>query len=376
MGDRPASVRRAVRSDVDALVQLESNFETDRLKRAALARLVSRESADVWVATLGGAVVGDAVVLFRAGFASSRLYSLVVAPQVRGLGIARMLLLRAEEGAREHGAVSMRLEVRADNGAAIGLYHGLGYVDVGSTDEYYEDGSTALRMRKRFVAGGAHILGVPYYPQSLDFTCGPAALMMAMRFHGYPEPLSRGLELELWRVSTTIFMLAGHGGCSAHGLAVAAARQGFRATVVTSDEDVPFLDGVRSLDKKDVVTIAHRDFERELADLGSEVRVRDFHVQDVIDAIDRDAIPVLLVSGYRLYAQKVPHWVTVTGYDAQHLYLHDPHIPEGSTRADGVHLALPRGDFDSVSRYGARRHRAMVLVERGDDVRRRRRGSG
>lgn len=365
-----------MRADVDALVELEKNFETDRLKRPALARLVSRETADVWVAMLDGAVVGDAIVLFRKGFASSRLYSLVVAPQARGLGMARMLLLRAEEGARERGAASMRLEVRADNAAAIGLYRALGYVEVGTTDEYYEDGSTALRMRKRFVPGGAHILGVPYYPQSLDFTCGPAALMMAMRFHGYPEPLSRSLELELWRVATTIFMLAGHGGCSAHGLAVAAARRGFQATVVTSDEDVPFVDGVRSPDKKDVVGLAHEGFERELAELGCPVIVRDLQVQDVVDAIDRNAIPLLLVSGYRLYAQKVPHWVAVTGYDAQHLYLHDPHIPEGSARADSVHLALARSEFDAVGRYGSRRHRAMVLVEPKADLRRLRRGSG
>ncbi len=365
-------VRRGVRTDLNALVELERNFPGDRLKRPALARLLNRESTEVWVAELKGEIVGDAVVLFRSGFASARLYSLVVGPQSRGRGVAKALLARAEEGALERGAVTMRLEVRPDNAAALALYQGLGYEVMGSTDAYYEDGSTALRLSKRFVAGATHMLGVPYYPQSLDFTCGPAALMMAMRFHGYPQALERELELELWRESTIIFMMAGHGGCSAHGLAVAALRRGFRATVVTADDDVPFLDGVRSADKKEVIGIAHATFQREMKELGGSVKILDFRDADVVRAIDEGAVPLLLVSGYRLYAEKVPHWVAVTGYDAEHLYVHDPNIPEGSGRADSVHLALPRAGFDQVSRYGKRRHRAMVLVERWGRVKKRR----
>jgi hypothetical protein len=231
-------------------------------------------------------------------------------------------------------------------------------------------------MQKRFATGGATLLGVPYYPQSLEFTCGPAALMMAMRYHGYPVPLERWLELALWREATTIFMLSGHGGCSAHGLAVAALRRGFRATVVTSDGEVPFLDSVRSADKKDVIRIAHHTFERDLRDLGGHAELRDFTDRDVVDALKRGALPLVMLSGYRLYAEKVPHWVIATGFDADHLYLHDPFIPDGAGRADSVHLPLRRDAFEAVSRFGKRRHRAMVLVERWGRVSRRQQGSG
>jgi ribosomal protein S18 acetylase RimI-like enzyme len=41
------------------------------------------------------------------------------------------------------------LEVRVDNVAAIRLYERRGYEVVGVTDDFYEDGSDALRMRKR-----------------------------------------------------------------------------------------------------------------------------------------------------------------------------------------------------------------------------------
>jgi ribosomal protein S18 acetylase RimI-like enzyme len=372
----PVTVRRALRGDLDALESLEHSFPGDRLKRAALARLLGRESAELWVAQQGREVVGDAVVLYRKGFASARLYSMVVHPEHRGLGIAHRLLEQAERGALQRGTVSVRLEVREDNAAAVALYRGAGYEIVGHTSDYYEDHSTALRMRKRLKGGGARLLPVPYYPQSLDFTCGPAALMMAMRHHGYPVPLERWLELAVWREATTIFMLAGHGGCSAHGLAVAALRRGFRATVVTRDAEVPFLDSVRTADKKDVMRIAHETFERDLRALAGQVELRDVTDRDVVVALKRGAVPLVLLSGYRLFDEKVPHWVVMTGFDAEHLYLHDPHVPEGAERADSVHLALPRADFEAVSRYGKRRHRSMVLVERWGTLSRRRLGTG
>ena len=368
------TVRRAERSDIEALLELEMGFPGDRMSRSSLVRLLGRDSADVWVAEADGKVMGDAIVLFRRGFESARLYSMVVNPAYRGRGIARRLLEAAEEGARERGAIVMRLEVREDNAAAISLYQAAGYALRGRTADYYEDHSSALRMHKRFVAGGATVLGVPYYPQTLDFTCGPAALMMAMRYHDYPVPLERWLELALWREATTVFMLSGHGGCSAHGLAVAALRRGFQAIVVSPDSGVPFLDSVRG-EKKEVVRISHTTFERELRGLGGKVELRDFGHQDVADAIARGAVPLVLLSGYRLYDERVPHWVVITGYDDDHLYLHDPLVPEGTSRADAVHLPIKRDFFDQVSRWGRARHRAMVVLERWGSVKHLRQGS-
>ena len=364
-------VRHAERRDLESLVKLEEGFPGDRISRASLSRLLSRDSAVIFVAEAGGRVVGDAIVLFRSGFKTARLYSMIVTPEWRGRGVARSLLAAAETAARERGSVSLRLEVREDNRPAIGLYGNHGFEVVGAASDYYEDGSGAVRMRKRFLPGGATLLGVPYYPQSLDFTCGPACLMMAMRHHGYPVPLERWLELTLWREATTVFMLSGHGGCSAHGLAVAALRRGFQATVVSPDTGVPFLDSVRDPEKKDVIQLSHETFQRELKALGGSVDNRQFGVDDVVAALRRGAIPIVLVSGYRLYAEKMPHWVVVTGYDEENLYIHDPVVLEHDGRLGSVNLALPRSEFDQVSRYGRARHRSMVVVERWGKVSRR-----
>jgi hypothetical protein len=183
---------------------------------------------------------------------------------------------------------------------------------------------------------------VPYHPQSLEFTCGPACLMMALRSLGHAEPLGQGEELALWREATTVFMLAGHGGASAHGLAVAALRRGFGAEVWVDQPGAPFLDTVRSPAKKRVIELTHAGFEEELARRGGQVRLGDFTADDVVEQLAAGRVPLVLVSGASLYAERIPHWVVATGWDDDHLYVHDPHLPEGAQRADGVHLPLRR----------------------------------
>jgi ribosomal protein S18 acetylase RimI-like enzyme len=355
-------VRRATPEDVPALEALEHHFEGDRLARSALRHVVRAPTADVWVATSAGVVVGDAVVLYRRGFAAARLYSLVVHPELRGRGIARALLAHAEREAAARGSVAMRLEVRGDNHAAQGLYRAAGYESIGTTDAFYEDGSAALRMRKRFVSERAHLRVVPHYRQSLDFTCGPAALMMALRAVGWTVPFSQHEELAIWREATTVFMLAGHGGTSAHGLALAARRRGVRARVWVGDDEVPFLDSVRSAAKKRVIALSHAGFVERLADDPDAVRVGPFDERDVVAELRSGVVPLVLVSGWRLYGQRVPHWVVLTGWDDTHFYVHDPHVPEGTERADALHLPLPRRDFAAFARYGRARHKAMVLL--------------
>src|SRR5690606_7739311 len=85
-------VRHAARRDLESLVKLEEGFPGDRISRASLSRLLSRESAEIFVAEAGEEVVGDAIVLFRSGFKTARLYSMIVSPAVRGRGGARSLL--------------------------------------------------------------------------------------------------------------------------------------------------------------------------------------------------------------------------------------------------------------------------------------------
>ena len=65
--------------------------------------------------------------------------TLFVPENLRRQGIARRLLAQFIEHAKTQGAAGITLEVRADNAAAIGLYHALGFTEVARRVGYYEN---------------------------------------------------------------------------------------------------------------------------------------------------------------------------------------------------------------------------------------------
>lgn len=110
---------------------------------------------------------------------------------------------RAEQQAVERDCAYLRLEVRPDNVAAIALYERSGYRRFAQVDDYYQDHAPALRYEKRIVEHARQdSRPVPYYQQTLDFTCGPACLLMAMKALQPERSMSRAEELQIWREAT------------------------------------------------------------------------------------------------------------------------------------------------------------------------------
>lgn len=367
-GAAPLVLRRARPSDLPALLAIEEHsFAGDRLSRRSFQHLLSRGHAAVVVAERSGHVVGDAVVLLHGRTALARLYSLAVDPAHQGAGIGAALLARAEAEALADGRAVMRLEVRPDNAAALRRYRAAGYREISTIADYYDDHAPALRMEKRLAGGDRpELRRVPYYGQSLDFTCGPASLMMAMKALDPDIVLDRTLELRLWRESTLIFMMAGHGGCSPYGLALAAERRGFGAEILVSDAGPLFLDSVRSHEKKEVMRLVHDDFRRQTGEAGIPVRHRAFSGAALAEALARGLFPVVLISSWRLYGGKEPHWVVLTGRDERFFYVHDPAVDpkRDRTATDCMNIPLAPEEFARMARFGASGLRAAVLIGR------------
>ena len=91
------------------------------------------------VARLRGQPIGCGAVKFHAG-APAELKRMWVAPDVRGLGLGRRLLLELERQAKNAGARVVRLETNRALTEAIQLYRGSGYREVAAfNDEPYAD---------------------------------------------------------------------------------------------------------------------------------------------------------------------------------------------------------------------------------------------
>ncbi|WP_048647759.1 ribosomal protein S18-alanine N-acetyltransferase [Nitratireductor soli] len=143
-------IRPARPDDLDALLAIENTaFSGDRLSRRSLKTLIGRQTAVALVATDDKAVAGYAIVLLNRLNRVARLYSIAVAPDKTGRGIAGALLRAVEAEAGERRRVAVRLEVREDNRGAIALYEKNGYRRFARRENYYHDGMPALRYEKQ-----------------------------------------------------------------------------------------------------------------------------------------------------------------------------------------------------------------------------------
>ena len=105
---------------------------------------------ELYVARLDGVVVGSAQLVRPTrnnetqAFAAHLMHSFV-APYARHFGLARMLTLRVEEGARALGYHVLNLDVRETQTAAIALYERLGYIRWGVQPLYARVGGKTIR---------------------------------------------------------------------------------------------------------------------------------------------------------------------------------------------------------------------------------------
>jgi ribosomal-protein-alanine acetyltransferase len=360
-------LREAVETDLDALGEIEATvFATDRLSRRSMRRFMESDSDCFLVAECDGVPAGYAIFFMHRGTSLSRLYSIAVSPHFQGRGIAAALLTEGERIAASHERIYMRLEVRKDNAPAIGLYQKLGYRQFGLYEDYYEDHQDALRFQKRILHYPVNKTQqiVPYYCQTTEFSCGPAALMMAMSGIDRRYVPSQREELRIWREATTIFMTSGHGGCDPYGLALAAHARGFRPVVYVSHSGPLFLDTVRTPEKKHVMTQVYEDFTGRVAEAGIEVKQKEISQATIKRHLASGGIPLILISVYQMSRKKAPHWVAITAIDEKFIYINDPEVDPASHLSpfDLQYVPISLNSFDRIAQFGQSRLRAAVIV--------------
>ena len=99
---------------------------------------------------------GELVAYLLSAWQYLDLHVLKVAtlPHWRRQGLARRLMILAEQHCAEMGGESVTLEVRAGNRAAAAMYESLGYARAGQRPHYYLDGEDAVIMTRRMQPGG------------------------------------------------------------------------------------------------------------------------------------------------------------------------------------------------------------------------------
>lgn len=373
--------RLATIKDLKALVCIEQAcFSNSRLSERSFRRWLKAEHGILWVAekkpsansnininiNTQSALQGYALAWCHKGTRLARIYSLAVLPSAAGQGIAKHLMTQLEQSCLAQGYLHLRLEVAKNNLAAIALYTKMGYRIFGEYCDYYEDHTDALRMQKGIKAtqGFEQLNATPWYQQTTDFTCGPSALLMAMASQNPSIALNQNHELDLWREATTIFMTSGHGGCHPIGLAIAAHKRGFEAIVNINTQQPLFINGVRSDDKKQIMSVVHHQFVSQAKQSGITLDYNELTQAQLQQWLDQDYAVIILISTYRLDGKKIPHWVTLTNMDERCLYVHDPDLDEAHQLAiDCQHLPIARLDFEKMSAFGSEKLRTAIAIK-------------
>lgn len=131
------------------VAQLETLCFSDPWPLAAVESELENELSYWLVAVEQEQVVG--YVGSQTVLGEADIMNVAVHPGHRRKGIAVRLLNRLQSDLSGAGVYSLTLEVRASNDPAIGLYQGLGYVQVGRRPGYYRNPKEdALILRKEW----------------------------------------------------------------------------------------------------------------------------------------------------------------------------------------------------------------------------------
>ena len=377
------SYRLAQLDDVSALIRIENQcFQTDRLSKRRFKHWIQADNGICLVASVGDNVCAYGLVILRNSTRSARLYSLALESDYRGQGIAQALLIELERLAVSQQRLFMRLEVAETNVAAIKMYQHLGYKQFGVYQKYYADGTNALRFQKPIKQSLAvqKLPAYPWYQQSTEFTCGPAALMMAMQNLNPSSVMSAPKEIDIWRQATTVFMTSGHGGCHPVGLALAAKSLGFDAEVYVSQSGDLFVEGVRSEHKKSIMQLVEKQFFERANEKGVSVHFHDASINAIEKELAQGHAVICLISTYQFDGKKAPHWVAITHIDDTFLYFHDPDASvDGvvqaqllakteeqlfqSSEIDYQHVPILKEDFTKFSVFGKSKLRTCLVIK-------------
>jgi ribosomal-protein-alanine acetyltransferase len=367
MSDTPTlTIERATAQHLNALVALENRcFQSDRIHRRSFKRWLADEDAIFLVVTADEQLAGYGLVLCNRGTKLARLYSIAVSPDFQKRGIAQQLLQALETKAKQQQRLFMRLEVARANTAAYQLYLKLGYRVFGEYADYYQDHDDAIRMQKTIYTAEPNTMArtLPWYQQTTEFTCGPAALMMAMSYNNEHSVPEQTVELAIWREANTVFMTSGHGGTHPFGLALAAHQRGYNTVVRVNTEDVLFIDGVRSAHKKDIIALVHNTFLKEAQDNGIDIDFQAPTTDWIRDSMQQGFTVLVLISTYRMDKKKTPHWVAVTHIDDRCIYVHDPDVSDNQLAVDCQHVPIALEDFDKMTAFGKQKLRTAIAIK-------------
>ena len=164
---------------------------------------------------------------------------------------------------------------------------------------------------------------IPFYRQHYDFTCGPASLIMAMKYLDGSLCPGKDLEIDIWREAT----LGAVCGTSRYGLSYSAAARGFSARVTSNTGGIDFAKWVvAALDDPEKQMLEDLFFERRARcrKLGVQEKQETITGKTISRSLHRNHVPLIVTNSLFYCREDLPHWIVVSGIDDEFLFFNNP----------------------------------------------------
>jgi predicted double-glycine peptidase len=197
------------------------------------------------------------------------------------------------------------------------------------------------------------MLEVPFYTQRLEFSCGAACLMMAMKYFDPSMKLTKDLEIDIWREANLVEDWSTCG----RGLAYSAAKRGFGARIVASVDDIPFREKILRTSPNanpEVLEFFFRDMQRRALALNVREERRKVTIKEILSVLAKKEVPIVLINARFLHRDDAPHWIIVRGCNRSEVFIHDPlwRVPRK--------VGIPVQKFKKMIGYGT--GQVMIVV--------------
>jgi ribosomal-protein-alanine N-acetyltransferase len=138
-------IKTATESDLPNIVLIENSSFDQPYPFDLLKKLLQEYGDSFLVAEESGKLVGYCSASMKGG--SAHLISIGVLMEYRRRGVGGSLLKHLIRILRKGSVDELWLEVKSENKEAVGLYEKFGFERMNTVEDYYSDGSAALRMR-------------------------------------------------------------------------------------------------------------------------------------------------------------------------------------------------------------------------------------
>lgn len=177
------------------------------------------------------------------------------------------------------------------------------------------------------------ILNVPYFQQTRHATCGPAALMMILKYYDPTYTLTQTTETHLWRQSRSRLLF---GATLQYRLATLAKKQGYISEIYQQTK-----------------TKSIR--ENFLSQPAKKAQIPITYTPDITmilsTALQKKIPPLILLNLHPIIGENVYHWVVVTGKDTHYIFVNDPYIPKHQKITEKKDVPITHNTFHQAVNY-------------------------